>query len=65
MESDVKKLSEDGQKKRKMAAVEALPTTIEAKKPKVDDASPKGDLKETNESPTIDVSKVDNASPDD
>ena len=64
-ESDVKKQSEDTQKKRKMAAVEAPPTTIEVKKPKVDDASPKGDSKETNESPTIGVPKVDNASPDD
>merc|ERR1712018_835792 len=47
----------------KMAAVEAPLTTIEVKKPKVDDASPKGDSKETNESPSIDVPKVDDASP--
>lgn len=46
-----------------MAAVEAPLTTIEVKKPKVDDASPKGDSKETNESPSIDVPKVDDASP--
>merc|ERR1712223_9977 len=47
----------------KMAAVEAPLTTIEVKKLKVDDASPKGDSKETNEGPSIDVPKVDDASP--
>jgi hypothetical protein len=45
-----------------MAAVEATPTTIEVTKPTVDDVSSKDDSKETNETPTINGPKVDDAS---
>lgn len=44
-----------------MAAVESTPTTIEVTKPTVD-VSPKDDSKETNETPTINGPKVDDAS---